>query len=153
MSDLTVQAVLTGPLGTLTLDGTNADAYELHIDTKSEIAVSWRKQEASNEWVEGSFTTSAVRENVVETLAVWVNATTSALLEQRTVALVKFLGQLRYTVALTIDGVTHTWTCSPAEYTVSTKHEFQHARTALVTAKVPRLPRKTVTGSFGALTT
>lgn len=151
--NITVEAVIDGPLGALTLDGSNAAAYELHTDTTSEQQVSWRKQEAANGWTEGTFVTSAVRENVIETLAVWVNADTYPELHQRVYELTRRLEQLSYTVALTIEGVTSTWTCFPADFSVKMEQAFHHSATALVTAQVPRLPSKTLTSALGTVQT
>jgi hypothetical protein len=153
-SEIAVQATLTGPLGVLVLDGDNADEYELHPDTKAEYEVTWREQTTENEWVEGSFTTSAVRTNVTETLAVWVLGDTTSEIEQRQAALTAFLKQRRFTVALALAGVTHTWTVvKPAQYSVRQQHEFLHAPTSLVIAKLSRLPKATIAGTFGSVDT
>lgn len=154
MSELDCYAVISGALADLTVDGVNAENFELHPDTKAEMNVNWRKQTAQNDGVEGSFTTSAVRENIEETLAVWCNGLTSSDVELGIYELTRRLAQLTYTVALTLDGVTYTWTCtSPAQISVVKKHEYLHAPTALVTARLSRLPKATITGTFGTRTT
>lgn len=151
MSDLVVQATIAGALPALVIDGSNAEAYELHPDTAANQEINWRKQEAANQFVEGSFTTSAVRENVIEDLSIWVNGDTQDEVVQRQFELVGRLGQRKFTITLELAGVTQVWTCFPAACTVQTKHEYLHAPTTLVTAKVPRLPKRTITGAFGTL--
>lgn len=151
MSDLLVQATISGALPDLVIDGSNAQAYELHPDTAAEQETSWRKQEASNTFVEGSFTTSAVRENVIEALSIWVNGDTQDEVDQRKFELLRRFGQRKYTVTLVLAGVTQVWSCFPAAYGVQTRHEYLHAPTTLVNAKVPRLPKRTITGAFGTL--
>lgn len=151
--NIIVQATLTGALGNLVIDGPNAAAYELATETIADQQVTWRKEEVNNAWIEGTFVIGAVRENVQETLAIWVNGPTTALVEQRVYELTRRLRQIKWGVVLLIDGVTQTWVCSgPADIAVKQSYEFLHAPTALVTAKVNRLPKKTLTGTFGTLT-
>ena len=71
--DLDLTCRITTADGVLELEDVEG-GYELHRDALGAFKVGWRRHTVSNPWVEGSFTVGAVRENVEETLAVWVTA-------------------------------------------------------------------------------
>ena len=151
MSEIVAHATILSSLPDLVLDGANASAYELHPDTKAEQSTTWRKQMSENNWVEGDYATSAVRANVTETLAVWANGPTADDVAEQLYELRRRLGLLTYQIELNLDGVVTTWSCQPADYSISEKHEYHHAGTALLVARIPRLPKVTITGTFGTL--
>lgn len=137
MSDLMITSVLVGASGSLNLE---SGPYSLEKATMEEVAVTWRKHEVDNPWVEGSFVTRAVRNNVVRPLNVWVSATNRAAYVAARDALVAVLEQLSFTWQFGLDGVTTTWRCQMADYSIRQQHEFLHAHTALISAQVPTAP-------------
>lgn len=122
------------------VDLSDDQSYAIEASSFGDSTVSWRKQETSNTWVEGSYVSSAVREDVTESLAVWVygeNRYEHEMLKQK---LTDALGQLQYRIMLRREEAVVYWLCEPADYTVTSGHEMQHARLALVKASISRKP-------------
>lgn len=139
MPDLTVSCQLVHPGGTLELENA-AGGYELERTHLEESRIAWRRHQVENQWVEGAFTIGAVKLNVEENLAVYVTADTTAVLRTRLTALTDVLEMLAYDMVWTEDGVTNTWRCQVADYTVRTEQALRFAKEALVRAVVPRSP-------------
>lgn len=141
MADPVVSCVISTASGTLQLNGIATNStYELESASLEDIGTTWRKHTVDNPWVEGSFTTGAVKENVMLPVNVWVGADTETQLRTATKALTDALDQLRFTLEISIDGVRTTWTCECAEYRVQTKQAFLWARQRLVSAQIPAKP-------------
>lgn len=118
-----------------------ASGYRLEATSREETQVSFRKQEVSSPFVEGTYLINAVRENVVENIGVWVSGVSPAELDRRIEVLLEKAEKPRFTVVWGKQQVNETWTCQTASYTVRTQREYQHALVALVKMQVPRLPR------------
>lgn len=116
------------------------NGYEIHKDTRSQQAVTWRKQEINSPYVEGTFTNEAVRENVVEPVAIYVRGESQFELMTRVKVITDALGQLNFDMEFTVGNAKETWHCFASEYTVETQQEFVHGLLAVVRASVPRLP-------------
>ena len=139
---LDVSLVLNAPAGPLELQNP-AGGYELHADSFAQRAVTWRQQDVEGMWLEGTYTSSAVRANVTEAVVVWVEGADPDELNNRIDALVNGIQQLRYTFDLTIGNSKETWTCMPADYTIEASQPLRFATMATVRATVPRLPTLT----------
>lgn len=131
---------ITAPGGNLTL---TSAPYRLEKDTRQQQQVTKRKTEATNPFVEGSYTIAAVRENVMEMVNVYVQAATDAATYDAVKKLTDALDQVLYTMTFNRNNVTETWTCFSADYVVGSQHEFQHANLVVVRATIPRLPKIT----------
>ena len=140
MADLALACTLSTPGGPLSLEN-EAGGYELHREALQEVSATWRRHTISNQWVAGSFTIGAVKENVEQPLSVWVTAATGVDLKARVRALCEALEQLQFTLTFTEDGETTVWSCQMADYGVRTEQSFRVARHALVTARIPALPQ------------
>lgn len=128
-----------GPGGWIDLEDLEG-GYEVHKDTRATQSVTFRKQEISSPYVEGTFTNEAVRENVTEPLVIYVYGDSAFELDARVSAVTDALEQLQYEIKAQIGNLEETWTCSTADYAVETSQEFIHATMALIRAQVPRLP-------------
>lgn len=137
MADLALVCTITAPGGTLDLE---AAPYALERGAFEEAQVSWRKQEATSPWVEGTFITHAVRENITRPLNVWVSAATDAALETAISELTDALEQLSFTITFGVTGSTTTWRCQMADYSIRREQGHRVAKTALVSAQVPTKP-------------
>lgn len=137
--NLDVTAKIQTPTGWLELED-EANGYTLSADSFASSAVSHRKVEVSSEWMEGTFVVRSVRENVTETVSVFVTGATPAELSDRLLALTDGFDQLNYAMVVRFADAQETWSCQVADYTTSTKAELRHATMAQVTATVPRLP-------------
>lgn len=137
MSDLNISCRMTTPNGWLEL---NNGLYRLSAEAFGESETTWRRIEADNPFVEGTWTVSAVRENVTENLSVWVRGNypeqTSAAIQE----LLNGLSQRNFGLEVTFDGVTRFYTCFVSDATVSASGPMRVARMAQVVAQVPRHP-------------
>lgn len=136
---LDVAFAIQAPSGWVELEDP-ANGYEAHKETRAEQGVSWRKQEISSTFVEGTFVNDAVKENVTETLAIYVDAHTPYELAVRVKVLTDALSQIRYQVRMRSGNLLETWDCAVADYTVQTPQEMINSRMAVVRASVPRRP-------------
>jgi hypothetical protein len=137
--DLDVAASIETPTGWLDLED-EASGYELSYDSFSAQAVSHRKTVLQSEWIEGSFITRSVRENITEKVSVYVRGDTPFMLAERLARLTDGFDQLSFAMVVRFADSQETWSCSTSEYTISTKQEMRFATMALVSADVPRLP-------------
>ena len=136
---LTVSLVLDGPAGPIELQDP-AHGYELHKDTFATAATTHRKQEVSSEWMEGTFTSRGVRDNILEQVVVWVSGATQYEFQSRLQAIIDALEQLSFTMTKTLGNARWDWSCSMADYSVETSQEMLFATTGLIRAQVPRRP-------------
>lgn len=134
--------ITTPAAGILVLED-SVNGYEVHKDSFGQRATTLRKQEISSSYVEGSFVTQAVRENVTETLAVWVSGSTDAIVDDRVAALISCLSQLQYRIAVRFGTRTETLLCQPADYVIEFPAEQRFSKLALVRAQIPRSPTTT----------
>ena len=138
-SDLDVAARINTPSGWLELND-RAGGYQLGPEAFTTAATGHRKAEISSEWMEGSFVTRAVRENIVETVSVYVYGQSAHQLAVRLQALTDGFDQLSYAMVVRFDDAEENWDCQVADYTTSSRAEMRRTNMALVTAQVPRLP-------------
>lgn len=120
-----------------------ANGYKLEASTREARQVSWRRQEIAGTWTEGTYTVHAVKENITETVGVWVRAATHAQLGTRIQVLLDAFSQLTYSMFWQEEGLGERWRCFCSDVQISTNRELQHARVALVKFSVPRLPSTT----------
>ena len=136
--------------GGATLD-LNAAPYSLEASTRSELAMTWRKEEVTSPFIEGAYQVSAVRENVTEAVAVWVRTDSYMTMDKAVQDLLGVAERPFFTMTFGHDGVTESWDCQTCQYSVITEQAYQMAKIALVKLQVPRLPR--VTRSYADGTT
>ena len=144
MSDvlLDVSAKILTPTGWLELENA-AGGYELGAESFSEASVGHRKTEITSEWIEGSFVSRAVKEEVSEKVSVYVKGTTPYDLQVKLKALTDGFDQLSFSMVVRFADNQETWDCLVSEYSISTKQEMRFATIALVNATVPRAPTVT----------
>lgn len=135
--DLVVSCRITTQSGWLSV---NEGIYRLAASAFENEAVTWRRQDESNPFVEGTWTVNAVRENVTEKLDVWVRGANEAQTVAGIRALRDALSQLNFGVELVIDGVRRYFQCYVADVTVQRTQVFRASNMALVSAEVPRHP-------------
>jgi len=135
---LKIGARISTPTGWLDLN--DRKTYQLEGSSFADRSVGWRKREVNSDYVEGSFVVNAVRENVIEKLAVWVRGETYHDLAMARQRLEDALCQLTYRISLRTSDVTRYWEATVADYQVNTQREYLHSRLALVSASIPRHP-------------
>lgn len=142
MADLDIAMAIQAPSGWVELENLPG-GYQVHKESRAEQATSWRKQEISSNFVEGTYVNDAVRENVTETVAVYVYGPTSFDLQARVKVLTDAFSQIRYSMRFRDGNLLTTWDCGVADFTVQTPQEMINATMAVVRAQVPRRPSVT----------
>lgn len=140
MTDLDFSVQIETPSSALLELEDLANGYEVHRDSLTSQAYTWRRQNVSSDWLEGEYTNRAVRGNVVEPLAVIVRGGTPFELAQRINDLKDAFGQTQYQVVLRFGDLQETWSCFPADYTIEAEQAMRFATLAVVRAQVPHLP-------------
>lgn len=148
--DLVLSMQVSTPSGWLELnDGT---IHVLAKETFSEKTVGKRKTEAKNPYLEGSQTVSALREEVVETVAIYVYGSTHFSTATRVRIITDAFDQNEYRIIIGIENnAWDVWWCGSANYRIDTSQELLHARMAKVTIEVPRHPVTQLTSTKPSL--
>jgi hypothetical protein len=121
--------------------------YEVTADSFRESSVTQRTVQATNQFLEGSFTVTALRENVQETLGVYVRAPDHFTLEAYIDVLTAAFDQPFYRIIRRVEGAWRVWFAGAAGYRIETGQEFLHAKMAKVTFEVPRHPVSQLTAT------
>lgn len=143
--DLDIRAVILLP-GAVTIDLTPSDGtYDFEKTSQETEQQALRKTTVNNRWVEGTFTTSAVRENVREPLSIWIEGNDPAhfvqLKDVLTTAVQRRSWQLQVSHWEGGDElVRRTYSCQSSEYTLTTTQEYRMANMGLLKVEVDRLP-------------
>lgn len=143
MADLVIAASVTRTeLGLADLSLENPGSYR--VVSAGPGSVSWRRRVAASPYCHGEALVSAVKEEVTQALVVRVYGSTAADLNTKTAALLRAFDQFDYRLSLTIDGVTSTWACQPANYSPMGRGELEpnllRARMQAYALEIPRNP-------------
>jgi hypothetical protein len=139
---LDVSFSIEAPSGWIELED-RENGYELHKEAKAERGTQWRKKEISSGYVEGTYVTEAVKENITEPVVVYVYGETPFELETRIIALTDAFDQLQYEIRMRNGDLLETWDCAVADYVVQSPQELINSTMAVVRATVPRRPSVT----------
>lgn len=105
-------------LSDLSIDDEGFSSYAITPEGYSEPEVSPRVTTARSRYVIGELVTGYTLNTSTLLLEVWVQGTTTAVLETRCDALKRaFSRQASYSVTRTLDGQSKTWRCQPAGVT------------------------------------
>lgn len=118
--------------------------YAVHGDSFANVAQSYRRREANSEYIEGTFTLAATRENSQESLVVWVRGDSFGEQRRFQDKLCRDVEQLSWMVMRRYEDMAEYWQCFASDYSVESQREFLHARLAIVRINVNRLPGVTV---------
>jgi len=139
MSDLSVSCRITTPEGTMEI---NDGIYYTLADTSfAASAQQWRRQDIQSPYLDGTYTVSAVRENVSINVSVYVNGVDHGDMERKLKRLTDAFTQFRYMMTVTRDDHIVTRDCQVADYQIDSRREFQHAKMCLATFTVPAHPQ------------
>lgn len=114
--------------------------YRVGDGSFEEQTVTFRRKSATNEFLEGEYVISALRENVTVPLNVWVYGQSAYDLEARRKALTDLLSRPTFQVRRSVDDATTVWNCYASDYTVSSTRPLLHARMCQVRAQLVRDP-------------
>lgn len=133
---VTRQLVPGGPLAALDLqDGTNYEFISVSPGDKS-----WRRESATSPFTHGRTLIGATLDVELAEVMIRVKGTSMSHLDSNLAALLRAFEQFAYALTIVIDGVTWTWQCEPADYTLQLSKFHMMARIHEVTFTVPRNP-------------
>jgi len=114
--------------------------YKLSAEAFVEETLTWRKQEANNPFVDGTWIVNATKENITRSVDVYVRGETTAQTTAAVRELRDTFSQINYGIELTIDDVVYFYRCYVADFTVKTPREFRFSTMAQFSAQVPYDP-------------
>lgn len=123
----------------------DGQTYRVAKGSFENSAVQFRRDDVTNAFLEGKYTINALRENVTETLAVYVYGSTHAEVMSAVKSLTDAVSQIRFYMEINIGNVVKGWNCYASDYTVNITHELLHAKMALVNVQIVRDPVETIT--------
>jgi hypothetical protein len=129
-------------------DGTH---LVLAKETFSEASVTKRKTEATNPYLEGTHTVSALREEVLETVAIYVYGADHFATALKTRVVTDAFDQNEYRIIIGTENAWRVWWCGSANYRIDSSQELLHARMCKITIEVPRHPVEELTNVKPAL--
>lgn len=135
---ISITCKIASPTGWLDLN--DGRRYQLEKSSFGESSTTWRKREVTSDYVEGTYVVNAVRENVVETLSVWIYGETYYDVEAAEARLVEAISQLSYQLMFRTNNSASYYDCTVGDYQTTASHEFRHAGIKLLKASVPRHP-------------
>lgn len=115
--------------------------------TKTDSQTRWRKIVASSPVVEGSYMVHAVKDEVEESLTVYVRGTTQTEVSTKVRQLEDLFSQFSYQIRFTWNESVETWDCQTADYAINRSQIYAHSTMAIFSATVPRSPTVTYTGA------
>jgi hypothetical protein len=127
------------------LDVSDGTVYRINKSTFEESAITFRRDEVTNAFVEGKFLVNALRDNVTEALEIYAYGATTPALKTAIDTVTALVSQIVFRVRVTLDGSQRLWECFASDYTVNVTNEFFHNRQALIKIQLQRLPTETVT--------
>lgn len=144
MPDLTITASLTRVELSLAVLNIN-DQTNYKIIKVGPGSVEWDRQYAGSPFIHGETLVNAVMKQGKLPLSVRCKGSTSGVVDTNRAALCRALEQFTYTLSLTVDGVSWSWKCDPADYSVDETDGafngfFTRAKQSVVTADIPRDP-------------
>lgn len=122
------------------LDINDHNKYELEKSTLSRRSVSHQRKTIRSEFSDGSWVVDAYRNNVNETVAVWVRGHQYADASRNLKDLENAFSQLYYKIDWVVSGDAHRWHCQVSDYSVSSTQPMLHANIFKLTARVVRHP-------------
>lgn len=141
---LTVQIEFSDNYGNW-IDFSNSATYKVAKGTLEASAVTFRRDEVTNAFIEGKFTVNALRDNITEAIVIYVYGNTIAGLKSAIDTLTSTISQTNFSARITLENSQRLWECWASDYTVTITNELYHNRQATVNIQLQRLPGETVT--------
>lgn len=140
MDNLTISCRVSVPEGWLEIN----DGHKYSLTAESLVATqrTWRRQEVSSPFVDGTFTVNAVLENISLPVSLYVYGADHGDMVRNLEAVTAAFEQFDYILAIRRGEHAEVWRCQLSDSSIDTRREFQHARMAMVTFPVPCYPRK-----------
>lgn len=130
---LDVTVLISTPEGPLSV---NEGIFELAADTFGTVSVTHRRSEATNPFIEGSYTVNSLRENMAVPLNVYVRGKDHAEFQAGIKQLAAAFDQSTFEVQRVVEGVVETWQCFASDYSINLQREFLHAKMGRLDAQL-----------------
>lgn len=117
-----------------------SDPYKLSSESFVDESMTWRKQEVSNPFVDGTWVVNATKDNLSSIVDVYVRGSTTMQTRLAIEALKAAFSQINYGIEFTNDDVVMYYKCYVADYSIKTPREFRFSTMAQFTATVPMDP-------------
>lgn len=124
---------------------TLTDGYSMWIspDQFGQSSITWRKEEAQSRYYHGTFLMHATKDNVVESIAVYMRGQTQNEVTEMIMMLEELFTQHRFQLRVQFGDHRETWYCQTADYQIDRGHIMMHNHMAKMSFKIPRLPETT----------
>lgn len=144
MPDLTLSCTISRTLLSLSALELN-DHVKFYIGAESQPGqVTWQREQVTSQFVEGDFTVSRRRGNVMETVTLEVLGDNQAQLQTNLAELIAAFKQDSFTLTTTFNGTSYAWACEAADYQVLWSGPRMVANQIQVQFQVPRKPIPTI---------
>lgn len=117
--------------------------YVVGADSFRDQAQTRRRITVNSPIYEGTYEVHSVRENVEETLTVFVIGQSNGEVTENMLNLIYLFSQTQYNLRRRLNDHIETWRCMPADYTIDRSHVNAHNSRAHLTFTIPRLPDAT----------
>lgn len=134
---LDASARVSTPYGWLEL---NDGPYRLGADSFAQSQLQMRRNEVTNPYASGKYTTSSVKDSYTESISVYVYGNSWPELRARIDEIVEAFTQNSYRMSVRFEQSVTEWRCNSADVSVQMQKELAHARMATVTASFSRMP-------------
>lgn len=114
--------------------------FKVHGDALGSQQVTRRRVTVTSPFYDGEYEVGSVKENVKETVTLWVRAPSQSQLTEHLLLLEDIFSQSVYNLRKTLDEDREVWVCYSADYSIDRGHINLHNCMALFSAEVPRLP-------------
>ena len=126
--------------GTTWISLTDHRRFYMSSEDFGDKSQSLRRITAQSPYYEGTYLVHAVRENVTETISVYVLGSSQNQVTENILLLEELVSQFSFRVRLTLDDHVETWKCQQADYTIQRGHVLMHNGRAMMRLSINRLP-------------
>ena len=109
-------------------------------DGLGQTSQSWRREEAQSRFYHGTFTLHATKDNVQETISVYITGESQNDVTEEIMLLEELFSQLTYQIRVQFGNHRETWYCQTADWQTERTHVLLHNTMAKMSFSVPRLP-------------
>lgn len=117
--------------------------YQVSSEDFGNKQQSLRRIEADSPYYDGSFTVHVTKQNVTESLSIYVRGASQNHVTENLLFLEELFMQPTYTMTLRMDDHLETWSCEPSEYSIERSHIYMHNGMAVFKVQVLRHPTVT----------
>lgn len=144
MANLDITGHVTRPELALPDLSLNTDRYKIIAEGLGPGVVVWDRKYATSPFVHGRYLTNAKKQQGTNILAVRVTGSDKNVVQTHLETLTNAFEQFEYELTTIVEGVTYTYACEPADYTIGNGGAWQRfhlmAYKQEVVFEIPRMP-------------